>query len=148
MISTLKKKLNKKGFTLAELLIVIAIIAVLVAIAVPVFSSQLENSRISVDKSTARSANSIAVANYLMFEGTGTVSFNMAIDADGNIGVVSTTVSGTGNSIGTVTPTVTAASTFAPQSNKLKTALGSDDDLVVVIKNGVVDSNTWMDKLG
>ena len=36
------RKNNKKGFTLAELLIVVAIIAVLVAIAIPVFTSQLE----------------------------------------------------------------------------------------------------------
>ena len=33
------KQTNKKGFTLAELLIVVAIIAVLVAIAIPVFIS-------------------------------------------------------------------------------------------------------------
>lgn len=32
-------KTNKKGFTLAELLIVVAIIAVLVAIAIPVFTT-------------------------------------------------------------------------------------------------------------
>ena len=37
-------KKNNKGFTLAELLIVVAIIAVLVAIAIPVFTSQLEKS--------------------------------------------------------------------------------------------------------
>ena len=36
---------RKKGFTLAELLIVVAIVAVLVAIAIPVFSKQLEKSR-------------------------------------------------------------------------------------------------------
>lgn len=45
----------KKGFTLAELLIVVAIIAVLVAIAIPVFSNQLEKSRRAVDMHTARS---------------------------------------------------------------------------------------------
>ena len=38
-------KQNDKGFTLMELLIVIAIISVLVAIAIPMFSSQLEKSR-------------------------------------------------------------------------------------------------------
>ena len=32
-------KINRKGFTLAELLIVVAIIAVLVAVAIPVFGS-------------------------------------------------------------------------------------------------------------
>ena len=40
-----KIKENKKGFTLAELLIVVAIIAVLVAISIPILSSQLEKSR-------------------------------------------------------------------------------------------------------
>ena len=35
---------NKKCFTLAELLIVVAIIGVLVAISIPIFSSQLEKS--------------------------------------------------------------------------------------------------------
>ncbi len=48
------KKLNKKGFTLAELLIVVAIIAVLVAISIPVFTSQLEKSREAVDAANIR----------------------------------------------------------------------------------------------
>ena len=43
-----KAKENKKGFTLAELLIVVAIIAVLVAISIPIFTSQLEKSRVTV----------------------------------------------------------------------------------------------------
>jgi len=50
------RKNNKKGFTLAELLIVVAIIAVLVAIAIPVFTSQLEKSREATDLSNIRSA--------------------------------------------------------------------------------------------
>ena len=47
---------NRKGFTLAELLIVVAIIAVLAAIAIPIFTSQLEKSRESTDISNIRSA--------------------------------------------------------------------------------------------
>ncbi len=39
----MKYKRNK-GFTLTELLIVVAIIAVLVAISIPIFTSQLEKS--------------------------------------------------------------------------------------------------------
>ena len=56
---------NNKGFTLAELLIVVAIIAVLVAIAIPVFTTQLERSREATDVSNIRAAYAEAVADYL-----------------------------------------------------------------------------------
>ncbi len=59
------KKNNKKGFTLAELLIVVAIIAVLVAVAIPIFNAQLEKSRDAVDESNTRAAYGQAVADYL-----------------------------------------------------------------------------------
>ncbi len=58
-------KKNNKGFTLAELLIVVAIIAVLVAIAIPVFTTQLERSREATDLSNIRAAYAEAVADYL-----------------------------------------------------------------------------------
>jgi type IV pilus assembly protein PilA len=61
----MEKKNNKKGFTLAELLIVVAIIAVLVAISIPIFSSQLEKSRESTDIANLRAAKAEAVAMYL-----------------------------------------------------------------------------------
>ncbi len=50
------KKNNNKGFTLMEMLIVVAIIAVLVAIAIPVFTNQLEKSREATDAANIRSA--------------------------------------------------------------------------------------------
>ena len=59
------KKNNKKGFTLAELLIVVAIIAVLVAIAIPVFTSQLEKSREATDQANLRSLYAETVAAVL-----------------------------------------------------------------------------------
>lgn len=48
--------MNNKGFTLAELLIVVAIIAVLVAISIPVFTAQLEKAREATDAANIRSA--------------------------------------------------------------------------------------------
>ena len=58
-------KKNNKGFTLAELLIVVAIIAVLVAIAIPVFTGQLERSREATDAANVRSAYAEVVTHYL-----------------------------------------------------------------------------------
>ena len=54
------KKVNEKGFTLAELLIVVAVIAVLVAVAIPTFADQLEKSRQAVDVSNLRGAYAAA----------------------------------------------------------------------------------------
>ena len=56
---------NKKGFTLAELLIVVAIIGVLVAISIPIFTSQLERSREATDLSNIRAAYAEATSDYL-----------------------------------------------------------------------------------
>lgn len=50
----LKKLNNKKGFTLMEMLIVVAIIAVLVAIAIPVFNGALTKSKEAADVANVR----------------------------------------------------------------------------------------------
>lgn len=61
----MKKLKKKKAFTLAELLIVIAIIAVLVAIAIPVFQTQLDKAERSVLAANCRSVLSEATVDYL-----------------------------------------------------------------------------------
>ena len=61
----MKKTNNKKGFTLAELLVVVAIIAVLVAIAIPIFTSQLEKAREATDAANLRAAYATAAANQI-----------------------------------------------------------------------------------
>lgn len=58
-------KRRSYGFTLAELLIVVAIIAVLVAVAVPVFASQVEKSRESTDLANVRSAYAALMADII-----------------------------------------------------------------------------------
>ena len=64
------KKQGKKGFTLMELLIVVAIIAVLVAIAIPLFTNQLEKSREAVDEANIRDAYAVLVAAQLTSDGS------------------------------------------------------------------------------
>ena len=68
---TMKKK--RKGFTLAELLIVVAIIAVLVAIGIPIFTSLLEKSREAADAANIR-------AQYAQV-------MDEAITVDGNVNI-------------------------------------------------------------
>ena len=55
---------KRRGFTLGELLIVVAIIGVLVAVAIPTFNYQLEKAREAVDIAHLRQAKSAAVAYF------------------------------------------------------------------------------------
>ena len=57
-----KVKERREGFTMAELLIVVAIVAVLVAIAIPVFTAQLEKSRLATNEANARAAYAAATS--------------------------------------------------------------------------------------
>ena len=70
-----KAKENKKGFTLAELLIVVAIIAVLVAISIPIFTTQLEKSREATDAANIRAA--YAQASVEVLEGEADVTYKV-----------------------------------------------------------------------
>ncbi|MDD7685183.1 type IV pilin protein [Eubacterium pyruvativorans] len=90
MKNLMKTKVNKKGFTLAELLIVVAIIAVLVAISIPIFTSQLEKSRDATDEANVRSAIAEVTAAVLSDDkkGSGDVTYKdgtytMTVEAKG-----------------------------------------------------------------
>ena len=134
-------KKNNKGFTLAELLIVVAIIAVLVAIAIPVFTTQLERSRETTDMANIRSAyaagTTAALTGYV-----GETSFNTADatyqykpDENGSL-------ANTGTNIGQGTATDGKADTSAlPGGCTYKTTDNvKGKPIQVVIKNGVVSS--------
>ena len=121
----MKKTLhNKKGFTLAELLIVVAIIAVLVAIAIPIFTSQLEKARDSADAANLR-AQYAETATKVLENGTDVTSEGVKITGKtagftgiDDIGGVSTTTDPLAAAISGQTITVTGhangtAPTFA-----------------------------------
>lgn len=67
----------RNGFTLMEMLIVIAIIAVLIVIAIPVFASQLEKSREAADLANVRSAYAQVSAEVLLGDPTATVTVDL-----------------------------------------------------------------------
>lgn len=50
----MRKMMNKKGFTLVELMIVVVILGILVAIAIPIFTSVTKNAKIKACKSNIR----------------------------------------------------------------------------------------------
>ena len=70
-------KQNKNGFTLMEMLIVIAIIAVLIAVAIPVFASQLEKAREATDLANVRSAYAKVSTEALLGNSEATVTVNL-----------------------------------------------------------------------
>ena len=67
-------KRGKNGFTLAELLIVVAIIAVLVAVSIPIFTNQMEKSREATDLANVRAAYSDIMAEAMSGHSSGTFS--------------------------------------------------------------------------
>ena len=84
-------KKNNKGFTLAELLVVVAIIGVLVAIAIPIFTGQMEKSRDSVTVANLRSAYAEAQTVKATAESSGNAVYN---DKDGTVTVKNVAVKG------------------------------------------------------
>lgn len=88
---TMRERLkSKKGFTLAELLIVVAIIAVLVAIMIPVFGSSRESAILSKDAANIRAAYAEAVVNAMSdgknYDSSGhlTVKFDVELETGTN----------------------------------------------------------------
>ena len=65
----MKKLVNKKGFSLVELMIVVVIMAILVAVAVPIFSAVTKNARTKTCVGNQREIIS-ALGNWLMLQTT------------------------------------------------------------------------------
>ena len=76
---------EKGGFTLAELLIVVAIILVLVAVAVPVFTGAMNDANKSVAVADIRSARSQASAQFLLDKSTTAQTYAYTIDETGKM---------------------------------------------------------------
>ncbi len=75
MMNKMRKMKNKKGFTLMEMLIVVAIIAILIAIAIPTFANSLNKARVATDEANIRAGYASVMA---------TVLTDDSVDVEGN----------------------------------------------------------------
>ena len=79
---------NTKGFTLMEMLIVVAIIAVLVAIAIPTFTTSLNKARVATDEANIRSGYASVMAEILTNqygENGATAATTYVLQKDGSV---------------------------------------------------------------
>lgn len=90
----LREKFRKnEGFTLVEMLIVVAIIAILIVVSIPLIGNSLDKARQAVDSANERSATGIATIYYLTSEDTNDnfttgVTKYYAIDAESKQGTL------------------------------------------------------------
>ena len=105
---------SDKGFTLAELLVVVAIIGVLVAVGIPIFFRQLEKAREATDLGNLRAAKAAALNEYM----SGTFEFSdgsksyvyLYYDAAGGVLVYAGSGNNSGSMPGTLAGTMDSAS--------------------------------------
>lgn len=86
---------DERGFSLAELLIVVAIIGALSAVALPTFSAQMERTKQSVDLANMRNAYAAAATVYLLDGTTGVFPYDAML---GTLSVSGSTPAGYGKS--------------------------------------------------
>ena len=115
------RKTKGNGFTLLEMLVVVVVIAVLAAIAIPVFSGQIEKTRLATDEANLRTAESLAVADMMLNQRDATSDTTISIYVD----------SGDDAETEKTLPENTAVYYFEPDASEagIKIALDVNNDL-------------------
>ncbi|MBQ6888622.1 MAG: prepilin-type N-terminal cleavage/methylation domain-containing protein [Lachnospiraceae bacterium] len=154
------KKTNNKGFSLVELIIVIAIMAVLMVVLAPQLLRYVENSRLQRDNSAiSEIANAVEIAcanEDVAEELTGTVTITAAPvgGTDNNQRFTLTGITdGAGNTLTALSREVSATvgNTVDTSSRTYRNASGSDPLQIVITPgaNGtvVITANNWADEV-
>lgn len=110
-----KKQKNNKGFSLVELIVVIAIMVVLVAVLAPVFTRYIESSKRSTDVQTA-----VAIAN--------AAKAAIADQKTVTSGTVNADKIGTGHQLETISevPEVSGSTTYAEKGGSFYIVVSGD----------------------
>ena len=74
---------NKKGFTIVELVIVIAVIGILAAVLIPTFSNVIKNAKESAAMQSVKSAYENWYANQVTETGFDNSKINLCVSVDG-----------------------------------------------------------------
>jgi len=101
---------NKKGFSLVELLIVLAILAIIAAISISIFANVLENQRMRADKGSAAFMQS-AIQSYMVESG----DYNLTGIAHGNLNAI---VEALKNTVNVTDPSTNEIGAYGPYMKK------------------------------
>lgn len=135
---SMRAKLKKQaGFTLVELLIVVAILAILAAVAIPAYTSSMEGARETTDRTNAMNAASMASSDYMLNNFKGEVIYTFGITSSGNFGIMTATSAVTTNDMAKVGK-ISGGTAIKAQSTKAGTS-----DLSITIVDGEITSNSW-----
>lgn len=137
----IKKMLKSQyGFTLVEMLIVVAIIAILIAVSIPFVNKNLEKSRNATDNANVRSAKAAAMIDFMSDDDSGVIATTGGTAyynaASGNLEASNTTaIKGYGKS----------TSSYVPEGSTLDTITKVQGAILkVVVDADGVATLTWV----
>lgn len=149
------KKTNNKGFSLVELIIVIAIMAVLMVVLAPQLLRYVESSRLQRDNSAiSEIANAVEIAcaneNVMAEIGTG-LTLNVTVDAQGNQTITPTAVNASGATATNLTAELTntiGAAGVTTTSRTYRTLGANGDEIAINITAGAggtvtIQASNW-----
>lgn len=139
-----QRKKNNRGFSLVELIVVIAIMAVLVAVTAPQFTKYVDKSRQSVDATTVAnvvSAAQVGVADVVSYPDITSGTYVITISGSGTE-VTGATVDEPGSTA--VTAMETAIEDACGDLDDIKTTAKAWEDTGIVI-NITVDGNVTVE---